>query len=124
MREVKTIKNLKELTDTQLERKLNKAFFSGDYKLVDLIEYEQKLRYSDWEKQLLKQINTVKKVDEQHIYVGIYEGKEYKQIRTFTDKGSRTKFYVDCIEVTKEKRNEASSIIHHLKINNKIKTNF
>ena len=72
----------------------------------------------------MKQIKTVKKVDEQHIYIGEYKGKEYKQIRTFTDKGSRTKFYVDCMEVTKEKRNEASSIIFHLKINNKIKQNW
>ena len=116
------MKNLNELTDTQLDRKLNKAYSSDNFELIDLIEDEQRLRYSNWEKQLLKQIKTVKKVDEQHIYIGEYKGKEYKQIRTFTDKGSRTRFYVDCVEVTKEKRNEATSIIFHLKINDKIKT--
>jgi hypothetical protein len=113
--------SLKELTDIQLERKLTRLYDLGKDKEISLIEDEQKLRYSNWEKQLLKQIKTVKKVDEQHIYIGEYKGKEYKQIRTFTDKGSRTKFYVDCMEVTKEKRNEASEIIYHLKINNKIK---
>ena len=116
--------SLKELTDIQLERKLTRLYDLGKDKEISLIEDEQKLRYSNWEKQLLKQIKTVKKVDEQHIYIGEYKGKEYKQIRTFTDKGSRTKFYVDCMEVTKEKRNEASSIIFHLKINNKIKQNW
>jgi len=116
--------SLKELTDIQLERKLTRLYDLGKDKEISLIEDEQKLRYSNWEKQLLKQIKTVKKVDEQHIYIGEYKGKEYKQIRTFTDKGSRTRFYVDCMEVTKEKRNEASSIIFHLKINNKIKQNW
>jgi hypothetical protein len=49
------MKNLKELNDTQLERKLNKAYNSSSYELVNLIENEQRLRYSNWKKQLLKQ---------------------------------------------------------------------
>ena len=54
------MKNLNELTDTQLERKLNKAYNSSSYELVDLIEDEQRLRCSAWEKQMTSEYNASK----------------------------------------------------------------
>ena len=48
--------SLKELTDIQLERKLTRLYDLGKDKEISLIEDEQKLRYSNWEKCMLKDI--------------------------------------------------------------------
>jgi len=44
--------NLNELTDTQLERKLNKAYKISSYESVDLIENEQRKRYMNWQNKI------------------------------------------------------------------------
>ena len=111
------MKNLNELTERQLELRLSKAYDSSNYELVERIEEEQRLRYVNWEKQLAK-----KKTNEltEHIYIGDFEGVEYKKVMSFTSKGSRTRYYIGGVEVRNEKRSKAKSIIFHLQINKKL----
>tara|TARA_A100000172_G_C2983443_1_gene90232 strand:+ start:77 stop:457 length:381 start_codon:yes stop_codon:yes gene_type:complete len=120
------MKNLKQLTDKQIESRLIKAYNSSNYELVEVLEEEQRLRYSDWEKQFVKTALITgfipKKVDNHKIVTfGNYEGIEYKKEISFDSKGSRTRYYVDGIEVTNEKRSKAKEIIFNLKINKKQK---
>jgi hypothetical protein len=111
------MKNLKELTDKQIESRLTRAYNSSNYELVDTLETEQRLRYSNWEKQF-----SLKKADDDKIVTfGTYEGVEYKKVISFNSKGSRTRYYVDGTEVTNEKRSKAKEIIFNLKINKKLK---
>ena len=112
------MKNLKQLTDKQIESRLIKAYNSSDYESVDVLETEQRLRYSNWEKQF-----SPKKADDHKIVTfGTYEGVEYKKEMSFNSKGSRIKYFVDGAEVRNEKRTKAKSIIFDLKINKKLKT--
>tara|TARA_R110002096_G_C14368294_1_gene704621 strand:+ start:204 stop:578 length:375 start_codon:yes stop_codon:yes gene_type:complete len=80
------MKNLNELTDTQLERKLNKAYNSSSYELVDLIEDEQRLRYSDWEKQMAFKTLELKSVTS--INLAKYEINSILKLRSELPKGS------------------------------------
>ena len=83
---INTMKNLNELTDTQLERKLNKAYNSSSYELVDLIEDEQRLRYSDWEKQMAFKTLELKSVTS--INLAKYEINSILKLRSELPKGS------------------------------------
>jgi hypothetical protein len=112
------MKNLNELTDRQLELKLDNAYKSDNHDLIDIIENEQKLRYMNWE----KQFSPKKTINKKHVKAGNYEGIEYRQEMTFNSKGSRIRYYIDGIEVTNEKRSKAKEVIYNLKINNKLKT--
>ena len=99
------MKNLKELTDKQLELKLNRAYNSSNSEAIDLIEVEQRFRYMNWEKELT--LNTKpSKSKVQHISVGNDEnGNEYKRVSTYTiGKGSRTRLYINSVEVVKDER--------------------
>tara|TARA_R110002074_G_C11992349_1_gene613209 strand:- start:60 stop:434 length:375 start_codon:yes stop_codon:yes gene_type:complete len=80
------MKNLNELTDTQLERKLNKAYNSSSYELVDLIEDEQRLRYSDWEKQMA--FKTLEPKSVASINLAKYEINSILKLRSELPKGS------------------------------------
>ena len=113
------MKNLNKLTDRQLESRLKKAYDSSNYELVELLENEQRLRYTNWEKQFTKPNKT--NFLTQHIYEGNLDGVEYKKVMSFTDKGMRIRYYVGGIEVRNEKRKIARTIMFDLKINNKIK---
>ena len=79
------MKNLNELTDTQLERKLNKAYNSSSYELVDLIEDEQRLRYSDWEKQMA--FKTLEPKSVASINLAKYEINSILKLRSELPKG-------------------------------------
>ena len=80
------MKNLNELTDTQLERKLNKAYSSSSYELVDLIEDEQRLRYSNWEKQMT--FKTLEPKSVASINLAKYEINSILKLRSELPKGS------------------------------------
>ena len=80
------MKNLKELTDTQLERKLNKAYNSSGYELVNLIEDEQRLRYSNWEKQMT--FKTLEPKSAASINLAKYEINSILKLRSEIPKGS------------------------------------
>ena len=80
------MKNLNELTDTQLERKLNKAYNSSSYELVDLIEDEQRLRYSNWEKQMT--FKTLEPKSVASINLAKYEINSILKLRSELPKGS------------------------------------
>jgi|TARA_R110002073_G_scaffold315631_1_gene488266 hypothetical protein len=72
---VKTIKNLKKLTDKQLERQLNKAYNSSNYEIVNLIEDEQRTRYSLWLDAILDTL-------------GNAEDKHWKDVATYNERNS------------------------------------
>ena len=82
----KTMKNLKELTDTQLERKLNKAYNSSSYELVNLIEDEQRLRYLNWEKQMT--FKTLEPKSAASINLAKYEVNSILKLRSELPKGN------------------------------------
>lgn len=80
------MKNLKELTDTQLERKLNKAYNSSSYELVNLIEDEQRLRYLNWEKQMT--FKTLEPKSAASINLAKYEVNSILKLRSELPKGN------------------------------------
>jgi len=99
------MESLKELTDVQLERKLSRSYRLSNNKQISLIEDEQRLRFMNWEKQL--RLNTKPNNSKvQHIRTGNDKnGNEYKRVATFTiGKASRTRFYINSIEVVKNER--------------------
>jgi len=99
------MESLKELTDVQLERKLSRSYRLSNNKQISLIEDEQRLRFMNWEKELT--LNTKpSKSKVQHISVGNDEnGNEYKRVSTYTiGKGSRTRLYINSVEVVKDER--------------------
>ena len=80
------MKNLNELTDTQLERKLNKAYNSSSYELVNLIEDEQRLRYLNWEKQMT--FKTLEPKSAASINLAKYEVNSILKLRSELPKGN------------------------------------
>lgn len=80
------MKNLKELTDTQLDRKLNKAYNSSSYELVNLIEDEQRLRYLNWEKQMT--FKTLEPKSAASINLAKYEVNSILKLRSELPKGN------------------------------------